>query len=220
MSLSREVRLFRVCMVFSNIWKVVCYRACSSYVFNFVLTQYFVLTWYFYCHAYIWFTASYTVFQSIFCYQTQVQLLAAQKAIFWEANVNRKERCFNQKSWQSGKKVHSCLKTNAKDSAQLWQFFGLHRWLSGKESTCSAGDAGSIPGMGRFPREGNGNPLQYSFLENLMDRGAWWATVHGVLKESESDTTEQLNWTELNLKFFKWIQPQRKNKKNNPGWCI
>ena len=49
-------------------------------------------------------------------------------------------------------------------------------------------DAGSIPGLGRSPGEGNGNPLQDSCLENLMDRGAWWATVHGVV--AESDTTE------------------------------
>jgi len=41
-------------------------------------------------------------------------------------------------------------------------------------------DASSIPGSGRYPGEGNGNPLQYSCLENPMDRGAWWATVHGV----------------------------------------
>ena len=52
----------------------------------------------------------------------------------------------------------------------------------GKESACSAGDLGSIPGLGRFPGEGNGNPLQYSCLKNPMDRGAWQATVHGVLK--------------------------------------
>ena len=42
------------------------------------------------------------------------------------------------------------------------------------------GDTGSIPGWGRFPGRGNGNPLQYSCLENSMDRGAWWAEVHGV----------------------------------------
>ena len=52
----------------------------------------------------------------------------------------------------------------------------------GKESACNVGDLGSIPGSGRFPGEGNGNPLQYSCLENSMDRGAWWATVHGVAK--------------------------------------
>ena len=53
---------------------------------------------------------------------------------------------------------------------------------SGKESACNVGDLGSILGLGRSPREGNGNPLQYSFLENPMDGGAWWATVHGVAK--------------------------------------
>ena len=50
-----------------------------------------------------------------------------------------------------------------------------------------AGDSGSIPGLGRSPGEGNGNPLQYSCLENPMDRGAWWAAVHEV---TESDMTE------------------------------
>ena len=44
------------------------------------------------------------------------------------------------------------------------------------------GDIGSVPGLGRFFGEGNGNPVQYSCLENSMDRGAWWATVHGVTK--------------------------------------
>ena len=49
-----------------------------------------------------------------------------------------------------------------------------------KESTFNAGDLHLIPGSGRSPGEGNGNPLQYSCLENPMDRGAWWATVHSV----------------------------------------
>ena len=52
----------------------------------------------------------------------------------------------------------------------------------GKDSACNAGDAGFIPGLGRSPEEGNGNPLQYSCLENPMDRGAWQATVHKVAK--------------------------------------
>ena len=51
-----------------------------------------------------------------------------------------------------------------------------------KASACNAGDLGSIPGSGRSPGEGNGNPLQYCRLENPMDAGAWWATVHGVAK--------------------------------------
>ena len=52
----------------------------------------------------------------------------------------------------------------------------------GKVSTCNVGDLGLIPGLGRSSREGNGNPLQYFCLENSMDGGAWWATVHGVAK--------------------------------------
>ena len=51
-----------------------------------------------------------------------------------------------------------------------------------KASAQNAGDPGSIPGLGRSPGEGNGNPLQYSCLENPMDGGAWLATVHGVAK--------------------------------------
>ena len=59
-------------------------------------------------------------------------------------------------------------------------FEGKPWYLRGKESTCNVGDPGLIPGLGRSPGEENGNPLQYSYLENSVDRGAWWATVHGV----------------------------------------
>ena len=55
----------------------------------------------------------------------------------------------------------------------------------GKNPLANVGDMGSIPGSGRFPGEGNGNPLQYSCLENPMDRGDWWAKVHDVSKESD-----------------------------------
>ena len=51
-----------------------------------------------------------------------------------------------------------------------------------KESAWNVGDLGSIPGLGRSPGERNGNPLQYSCLENPMEGGAWWAAVHGVAK--------------------------------------
>ena len=51
-----------------------------------------------------------------------------------------------------------------------------------KNSPVNAGDMGSVPELGRSPGEGNGNPLQYSYLRNPMDRGAWWAAVHAVAK--------------------------------------
>ena len=54
-----------------------------------------------------------------------------------------------------------------------------------KNPPANAEDTGSIPGLERYPWEGNGNPLWYSCLRNPMDRGAWWATVHGVAKESD-----------------------------------
>ena len=59
---------------------------------------------------------------------------------------------------------------------------GLPGGTSGKESACNAGGLGLIPGWGRSPGGGNSNPLQYSCLENPMDRGAWWATIHGATK--------------------------------------
>ena len=67
---------------------------------------------------------------------------------------------------------------------KIWEQYydGFPGGSEDKASACNAGDLGSIPGLGRSPGEGNGNPLQYSCLENPMDRGAWRATVHGVAK--------------------------------------
>ena len=64
--------------------------------------------------------------------------------------------------------------------------FGFPHTSGIKNLPANAGDAGSIPGLGRFPGGGHGNPLQYSCLENPMDRGAWHAAVHGVTKESDT----------------------------------
>ena len=61
-------------------------------------------------------------------------------------------------------------------------FDGLPRWFNGKESACDTGDAGLIPGLGRSPAKGNGNPCQYYCMGNPMDREAWWATVCGAAK--------------------------------------
>ena len=76
---------------------------------------------------------------------------------------------------------------------ELTNYWGFPSSSDGKVSACNAGNLGSIPGRegpcsGRSPGEGNGTPLQYSCLENSMDGGAWWATVHGVTK----------SWTRLN----------------------
>ena len=76
-----------------------------------------------------------------------------------------------------------------------------------KESACQAGDLGLIPGSGRSPGEGNGNPLQYSCLENSMDKGAWWATVHGVTKSRTQLNT--FTFTSVTIKTKRlsgWMQ--------------
>ena len=74
----------------------------------------------------------------------------------------------------------------------------------GKDSAYNAGDLGSIPGSGRYPGEGNGNTLQCSGLENPMDRGAWWATVHGVARVGHNLETKPLN--QYHMSFNKYTK--------------
>ena len=71
----------------------------------------------------------------------------------------------------------------------FYRALGFSGGSDSKESACSAGDLGLIPGSERSPGEGYSYPLQYTCLENLLDRGAWWATVHEV---AELDRTERL----------------------------
>ena len=87
-----------------------------------------------------------------------------------------------------------CIKSLWQDSAPIYDL-NFPGGSEDKASACNAGDPGSIPGLRRSPGEGNGNPLQYSCLENPMDRGAWWATVQGVTKSQ----TRLSNWTCTNL---------------------
>ena len=80
-------------------------------------------------------------------------------------------------------------------------FSGFPGGSDGEESTCNAGHLGLIPGLGRFPGEGNSYPLQYSGLENSMDRGAWQATVHGV-----AELDDRVTFTSLHPQTLALIQ--------------
>ena len=87
----------------------------------------------------------------------------------------------------------------------------------GKESACNAGDLGSIPGSGRFPGEGNGNPLQYPCLENPMDRGAWWATVHGVARVGHDVVTKLPPNHHISSQFMSDCNPMGCSMPGFPG---
>ena len=82
----------------------------------------------------------------------------------------------------TGVGCHRLLWTEGLPISKTAEKLGLPCSSNSKESACNAGDSGSIPELGRSSREGSGNPLQYSCLENPMDRGTWWATVHGIAK--------------------------------------
>ena len=101
----------------------------------------------------------------------------------WEPN---KRWTLQNPGWETTRRARNC---------RYWFTLGLPGWLSGKESTCKCRrhrDTDSIPTSGRSPRAGIGNPLQYSCLENSMDRGAWRATVHRC-KEVRHD------WEHMNI---------------------
>ena len=117
--------------------------------------------------------------------------------VFWPGEFHG---LYNPKSWMQ-------LSLSVQQNTVILTLY-LYGTLGGsysKVSVCNAGDPGSIPGSGRSPGEGNGNPLQYSCLVNPMDREACQATVHGVYSprgRKESDTTEQLYLLTLQFKTF------------------
>ena len=111
-----------------------------------------------------------------------------------------------------------CLQIERSENSApiLWNLVIFPRSLVGKESAWKAGVPGSIPGSGRSLGEGNGNPLQYSCLENSMDRGAWQATVHGVARVGHNWATKPPTCE---------IQPQthyldliKREHQTNPNW--
>ena len=116
--------------------------------------------------------------------------LKQKPLMIWHANLKTKstecsiltsiisDDVYSSLNWNNFSKYHKKL------SSQGNPFYECVCSCSsaGKGSALSAGNPGLIPGLGRSPGEGNGNPLQYPCLENLMDRGAWWASVHGVAK--------------------------------------
>ena len=93
-------------------------------------------------------------------------------------------------------------------------YIGLLCGSAGKESTCNVGDLGSIPGLGRSPGGRNGSPLQYSCLENPMDGGALWATVHGVMKRQT-----QLSDFTFHFHARKWQERKGREGNGNPLQC-
>ena len=80
---------------------------------------------------------------------------------------------------------------------EMTLFTGFPGGSEDKASFCNAGDAGSIPGSGTYPGEGNDNPLQYSCLENPVDRGDWWATAHRVTKSRTRQSDFTFTFTDL-----------------------
>ena len=97
-------------------------------------------------------------------------------------------------SWKRDQKHDKVSKTgqnHLSKAERVDQTTGFPCTSVGKESACNAGDPGQIPGLGRVPGEGNGNPLQYSGLESSTDRGVWQATVHGATRVGHDLATKQ-----------------------------
>ena len=114
-------------------------------------------------------------------------------ALFTIARTWKQPRCPSADEWIRKPWYILCMYTLYIHVICIYNLMDFPGCPDGKGSAYNVGDPGSIPGPGRSPREGNDNPPQYSCLENPMDGGAWWATVHGVTK----------SWTRLSdFTFF------------------
>ena len=120
---------------------------------------------------------------------------SSDSKVFWKfcggrAGGKRDVLCISEmfpsaSSYQNLLFVHLCAFSTLRPESitiNSHLFWGFSGGSDSKESTCNAADTSSIPGSGRYPGEGNGNPLQYSCLENSIDRGTSWAPVHAVAK--------------------------------------
>ena len=150
-----------------------------------------------------------SIFPKVFGYQTVSPILLR----FWQCNIRPFNvstdiwdfdhffQCFCKISFSDWiLSIDLCSSALALSIVISFLLSSPYSFPGGSEvtvSACNMGDLCSIPGLGRSPREGNGNSLQYSYLENPIDGGAWWATVHGVAK----------SWTRLSDFTFFFIQP-------------
>ena len=120
---------------------------------------------------------------------TEQQRIGIMKSV--PENIKLSQDLFHQFLWNTGCLIlHPEFPSGAAEVQQLQQL-GLPGGSHGRESDCNAGHLDSIPGLGRSPGKGHGNPLQYSCLENPIDRGAWWTTVHGVTNSWADWVTKQ-----------------------------
>ena len=116
------------------------------------------------------------------CSYTVSHTSQEKQSAFAESSHSFKDMIFQTTHRSSKQMTHTILFYNSRSKSTNPEELRFPWWLSGKESCCNAGDAGSIPGLGRSPGGENDNPLQYSCLENPTDRGVWGTTIHKVTK--------------------------------------
>ena len=130
----------------------------------------------------------------------------------------------DSEAWSAA--VHGFAKnqTRLSDRTELRLLESFPGVSAAKESACNAEGMCSIPGSGRSPREGNGNPPQYSCLEKSMDKGAWWATVHGVKRDRDSSGSKLAATTRLSGKeamhVKRWFTGENADRWKTEDKCL